>query len=220
MKKGEPKKPYLYVKRALDVLIVVLLAVPALMILVPLYILIKTDDPEHHAFFVQQRPGYKGKVFRMFKLRTMRPVEPGEAAPLYPGAERLTRIGSFLRKTSLDELPQLWNVLVGDMSLIGPRPLLVEFLPLYSPEQMRRHDALPGISGWAQVNGRNALTWDKQFALDVWYVDHISFALDMKILWLTVAEVFGQTGVDAWEDRRAAERDRDDTQDDSPFDRY
>lgn len=218
MQKRERRKPYLYIKRALDIVFAVLLGIPALLFITPLYLAIKIDDPRHNVFFVQERPGYKGKVFRIFKLRTMRPVEAGEIAPRYPGAERLTRIGKFLRRTSLDELPQIWNVLVGDMSFIGPRPLLVEYLPLYSSEQARRHDVLPGISGWAQVNGRNAVTWDAQFAMDVWYVDHISLALDCRIVWLTIAQMIGQRGVDAWEDRHTAE----DTEGDggSPFNRY
>lgn len=209
-----------YGKRALDMCFGLLAAIPASVVVVPLYILIKIDDPEHHAFFVQRRPGYKSRIFRMFKLRTMRPVEPGEVAPTYPGAERLTKIGKFLRRTSLDELPQIWNVLVGEMSFIGPRPLLVEYLPMYSAEQMRRHDVLPGISGWAQVNGRNGVSWEKQFAMDVWYVDHVCFALDCKIIRMTIQEVFRQRGVDAWEDRRAAEVDSDGKAYESPFDRY
>lgn len=207
-----------YVKRALDVFFSVLLGIPTAILLVPLYLLIKIDDPEHHAFFVQKRPGYKGKVFRIFKLRTMRPVEAGEDAPQYPGAERLTKIGKFLRKTSLDELPQLWNVFVGEMSFIGPRPLIVEYLPLYSSEQMRRHDVLPGITGWAQANGRNALRWEKQFELDVWYVDHISFLVDCETLVLTVKQLISQRGDDAWEDRCGAEGDE--PADDSPFNQY
>jgi lipopolysaccharide/colanic/teichoic acid biosynthesis glycosyltransferase len=144
--------------------------------------------------FVQQRPGRGGRPFRLVKLRTMRAAAGPDGRPL-PDAERLTRLGRFLRATSIDELPQLWNVLRGDVSLVGPRPLLVQYLSRYSPEQARRHDVLPGITGWAQVNGRNAISWEDRFALDVWYVDHRSLALDLKILAMTVARVFQRSGI-------------------------
>lgn len=147
-------------------------------------------------FFVQTRPGLHGRLFRMIKFRTMREAVDASGVPL-ADAERLTSLGRFLRGTSLDELPELWNVLRGDMSLVGPRPLLVEYLPLYSPEQARRHEVRPGITGWAQVNGRNALSWEEKFSLDVWYVDNRSLTLDMKILWLTLKTVFSREGVNA-----------------------
>jgi lipopolysaccharide/colanic/teichoic acid biosynthesis glycosyltransferase len=145
-------------------------------------------------FFRQVRPGQGGKLFEVFKFRTMLEARGSDGQPL-PDAQRLTRTGRFLRATSLDELPQLWNVLRGDMSLVGPRPLLVEYLPRYSAEQARRHDVLPGITGWAQVNGRNALDWDERFRLDVWYVDHWSVALDLKILALTLLRVVQRQGI-------------------------
>lgn len=144
--------------------------------------------------FKQTRPGLHGKPFDIYKVRTMRDAVDAKGRPL-PDAERLTSVGKFLRKTSLDELPQLWNVLKGDLSLVGPRPLLMEYLPRYSKEQARRHDVLPGITGWAQVNGRNATEWEERFALDVWYVDNWSPWLDAKILLMTVKSVLFQTGI-------------------------
>jgi lipopolysaccharide/colanic/teichoic acid biosynthesis glycosyltransferase len=144
--------------------------------------------------FRQERPGLHGRPFRMVKFRTMREAIDKQGNPL-PDSERLTRVGQFLRATSLDELPELWNVLRGDMSLVGPRPLLMEYLPLYSPEQARRHDVRPGVTGWAQINGRNALSWEEKFALDVWYVDNRSFLLDVKILLLTVKKVIVREGI-------------------------
>ncbi len=141
-------------------------------------------------FFSQMRAGWKGRPFRLLKFRTMRVGEEADAA-------RLTRLGRFLRKTSLDELPELFHVLAGTMALVGPRPLPVRYLPRYSSEQMRRHDVRPGLTGWAQVHGRNALTWEEKFAFDVWYVDHRSFVLDMRILFMTVATVLGAAGVSA-----------------------
>lgn len=147
-------------------------------------------------FFTQQRPGKNEVIFKLLKFKTMNDQRDANG-DLLPDAERLTAIGKFIRKTSLDELPQLWNVLKGDMSLIGPRPLLVQYLPLYSAEQKRRHLVKPGITGWAQVNGRNAIGWEEKFKLDVWYVDHISLALDIKILFLTVKKVFIREGISA-----------------------
>lgn len=138
--------------------------------------------------FTQIRPGLKGKPFKMIKFRTMR---DGTG----PDHERITKLGHFMRATSLDEFPELINVLKGEMSLVGPRPLLMEYLPLYSPEQSRRHDALPGITGWAQINGRNALSWEEKFKLDVWYVENQSFPLDLRILFLTIYKVFKREGV-------------------------
>ena len=147
-------------------------------------------------FFRQVRPGLHGQPFEMVKFRTMTDAR-GPDGGLLPDAERLTPFGRFLRSTSLDELPELWNVLKGDMSLVGPRPLLMEYLPLYSPEQARRHAVRPGVTGWAQLNGRNAISWEEKFALDTWYVDHQSLLLDMKILWLTVKNVLVREGISA-----------------------
>jgi len=144
--------------------------------------------------FQQVRPGYLGRPFRMYKFRTMRDGFDAAGRPL-PDAERLTPFGKFLRSTSLDELPELWNVLKGEMSLVGPRPLLPEYLPLYTPEQGRRHDVKPGITGWAQVNGRNAIGWEQKLAMDVWYVDHRTFWLDLKILLLTMKKVVLREGI-------------------------
>jgi lipopolysaccharide/colanic/teichoic acid biosynthesis glycosyltransferase len=146
--------------------------------------------------FCQARPGLQGHPFTMVKFRTMTNAR-GADGDLLPDSQRLTAFGRFLRSTSLDELPELWNVLKGDMSLVGPRPLLMEYLPLYTTEQARRHEVRPGITGWAQVNGRNALTWDEKFALDVWYVDNRTFWLDIKILWLTVRKVLLRDGISA-----------------------
>lgn len=144
--------------------------------------------------FRQTRPGLNGKPFLMVKFRTMLNAVDAQGNPL-PDDQRMTRFGSFLRSASLDELPELWNVLKGDMSLVGPRPLLMEYLPLYSPEQARRHDVRPGVTGWAQVNGRNALSWDEKFKLDVWYVDNQSLWLDIKILFMTVKKVLVREGI-------------------------
>jgi len=145
-------------------------------------------------FFRQVRPGKDGKPFEMIKFRTMLDAVDSEGNPL-PDSERMTPFGAFLRSSSLDELPELWNVLKGDMSLVGPRPLLMEYLPLYSPEQYRRHAVRPGVTGWAQVNGRNAISWEDKFKLDVWYVDHQSLWLDIKILLLTVKKVLVKEGI-------------------------
>ena len=144
--------------------------------------------------FRQDRPGLHGRPFEVLKFRTMLDAAGPDGRPL-PDAERLTGLGRFLRRTSLDELPQLWNVLRGDISLVGPRPLLMQYLPRYSPEQARRHEVCPGITGWAQVNGRNALTWEEKFELDVWYVDHWSLALDLRILAMTAWRVLRGAGV-------------------------
>ena len=183
------------VTRPLDILASLL----ALAILLPLtfpialIIRLRLGSP---ILFSQSRLGLHGAPFTLFKFRTMRAPRSGED-PLATDALRLTRLGRFLRSTSIDELPTLWNVLRGDMSLVGPRPLLPEYLPLYTREQMRRHDVKPGITGWAQVNGRNALTWEEKFRLDVWYVDHRSFWLDLKILWMTVWQVIARRNISA-----------------------
>ena len=146
------------------------------------------------AFFTQERPGQYGKIFKVIKFKTMTD-ERDENGDLLPDEKRLTKIGKFIRSTSVDELPQLFNVLKGDMSLIGPRPLLPQYLPLYSKEQARRHEVRPGITGWAQVNGRNAISWTKKFELDVWYVDHCSLWLDIKIIFITLKKVFVREGI-------------------------
>ncbi len=158
-----------------------------------LLILIGMGSP---VLFVQQRPGLKAKPFNIYKFRTML-LTTDKNNELLPDEKRMTALGSFLRKYSLDELPQLFNVLKGDLSLVGPRPLLMEYLPLYSPEQFRRHEIRPGVTGWAQVNGRNAISWEDKFRLDVWYVDNQSFLLDVKILLLTVKKVFFSEGISA-----------------------
>ncbi len=161
--------------------------------LVALCIRVKLGSP---IFFRQQRPGLGGRSFEMLKFRTMTNARDSDGA-LKPDSERLTDFGRWLRATSIDELPELVNVLKGDMSLVGPRPLLMAYLPLYSPQQARRHEVLPGITGWAQVNGRNALTWPQKFELDAWYVENRSFWLDMRILWLTARRVLLREGISA-----------------------
>ena len=145
-------------------------------------------------FFMQERPGKNGKIFKVIKFKTMTD-ERDVDGNLLPDAQRLTKVGRFVRSTSIDELPQLINVLKGDMALIGPRPLLPQYLPLYSKEQARRHEVRPGITGWAQVNGRNAISWTRKFELDVWYVDHCSFLLDLKIIFMTIKKVFVREGI-------------------------
>ena len=164
-----------------------------LIILVAIIIGLKMGRP---ILFSQFRLGRYGKIFQLHKIRTMRELCAQEDM-LASDALRLTRLGRFLRATSLDELPTLWNVLLGDMSLVGPRPLLPDYLPLYSPEQARRMEVKPGVTGWAQVNGRNAISWEEKFRLDVWYVDNRSFLLDMKILWMTVWQVLSRSGITA-----------------------
>lgn len=146
------------------------------------------------AFFTQERPGRRGKIFKVIKFKTMTDERDAEGN-LLPDDVRLTKIGKIVRSLSIDELPQLINVLKGDMALVGPRPLLIKYLPLYSEEQYRRHEVRPGITGWAQVNGRNSISWTKKFELDVWYVDHISFWLDIKIIFLTIKKVFIREGI-------------------------
>jgi len=175
------------------------LAIPALLICAPVMVVIAliirlTMGPG--VFFLQKRPGRYGSPFTLYKFRTMANLGDEQGNPL-PDSARLTRFGKLLRATSLDELPELFNVLKGEMSLVGPRPLLMEYLPLYSREQARRHEVKPGITGWAQVNGRNAIAWEEKFDLDVWYVDHRSVWLDAKILWLTAMRVFRREGISA-----------------------
>ena len=182
-----------YFKRLFDFLI----ALIALLLFSPLFILVTIGlffANQGKPFFFQIRPGKNEKLFRIVKFKTMNDKKDNEGN-LLSDAERLTTIGRFVRKTSLDELPQLFNVLKGDMSLIGPRPLLVQYLPLYNAEQKKRHDVRPGITGWAQVNGRNAISWEQKFAYDVWYVDNCSFLLDIKIIVLTLKKVFVREGI-------------------------
>ena len=183
------------IKRVFDITaaLVALLLLASLLALVAWQIRRKLGSP---VLFRQIRPGLHGRPFEMVKFRTMRDVVDANGQPL-PDDQRLTPFGSWLRSTSLDELPELWNVLKGEMSLVGPRPLLMEYLPLYTPEQARRHEVRPGVTGWAQINGRNALSWDEKFRLDVWYVDHQSLWLDLKILMLTVRKVFVREGISA-----------------------
>jgi sugar transferase EpsL len=180
-------------KRIFDLLVTILglvISLPLLLI-ISLLVWIFLGTP---ILFLQKRPGYKGRPFMTYKFRTMT-ERKGSDGDLLPDSERLPSFGRFLRSTSLDDLPQLWNVLIGEMSLVGPRPLLMRYLDRYTPEQMRRHDVLPGITGWAQIHGRNILDWEEKFRLDVWYVDHRSFWLDIKILFLTPWKVFKREGI-------------------------
>ncbi len=181
-------------KRPLDTVVsatVIILLLPLYMI-ITLILLVKNKG---YPFFIQNRPGRAGRIFRVIKFRTMNDARDREGNYL-PDGERLTTVGRVIRRLSLDELPQLFNVLTGDMSLIGPRPLLVEYLPLYDAFQNRRHEVRPGITGWAQVNGRNAISWEEKFKFDVWYVDNLSFCLDLKIVWLTLKKVVKREGID------------------------
>ena len=183
-----------FVKRLIDFIIVFC----ALMLICPILLLISIGlhfaNKEAGVLFTQERPGKSGKIFKVIKFKTMTDERDADGN-LLPDEKRLTKIGKFIRSTSIDELPQLINVLKGDMALIGPRPLLPQYLPLYSKEQARRHEVRPGITGWAQVNGRNAISWTKKFELDVWYVDHCSFLLDLKIIFLTIKKVFVREGI-------------------------
>ena len=181
------------IKRLLDIgvsVLAVVLFAPVLLV-VAVLVRVKLGSP---VLFTQVRPGLHGRPFRMVKFRTMTDARDA-AGQLRPDAERLPPFGRFLRSSSLDELPEIWNVLVGDMSLVGPRPLLMEYLPLYSKEQRRRHDVRPGITGWAQINGRNAISWAEKFKLDIWYVDHQNFWLDLQIFFLTFAKVASRRGI-------------------------
>jgi len=181
------------VKRTVDVLaaIIGLLVLSPVFLIISLFVMADLGRP---VLFAQQRPGKNGKLFRMYKFRTMRDVVGAHGRQL-PDSERLTKLGRLLRSTSLDELPQLINVLLGHMSLVGPRPLLPQYLDRYTPEQARRHDVKPGITGWAQVNGRNALTWEEKFQLDIWYVDNRGLLLDLRILLMTAAKVLKRDGI-------------------------
>lgn len=184
-----------YGKRLIDLGIAVIVLTILWPVLLGLAMLVRVKQGVP-IFFLQTRPGLHGHPFRLIKFRTMREAFDAQGNPLLD-AERLTRFGRWLRATSLDELPELWNVVKGDMSLVGPRPLLMEYLPLYSAKQARRHEVKPGITGWAQVNGRNSLTWEEKFQLDVWYVEHQSFWLDMRIIALTIKKVLLCEGITA-----------------------
>lgn len=176
-----------------------ILSLIAFIVLFPIFLLvviILSFTNKGNPFFFQYRPGRNEKIFKVIKFKTMN-EKKDKNGNLLPDAKRLTAIGRFVRKTSLDEIPQLLNVIKGDMSLIGPRPLLVEYLPLYNDEEKRRHEVRPGITGWAQVNGRNAISWEQKFEYDVWYVDHLSFALDLKIFFLTIKKVFQGEGINS-----------------------
>lgn len=182
-----------YLKRILDFIISSL----GMLILLPLFLVVTIGlyfANQGKPFFFQKRPGKNGRIFEIIKFKTMNDKKDADGN-LLPDAERLTKIGAFVRKTSLDEIPQLINVIKGQMSLIGPRPLLPEYLNLYNDRQRRRNEVKPGITGWAQVNGRNTISWEQKFEYDVWYVDHISFALDVKILFMTVKKVFVSEGI-------------------------
>jgi lipopolysaccharide/colanic/teichoic acid biosynthesis glycosyltransferase len=183
------------IKRVLDILGAAIGLIVFSPILIVISLMIRRDMGSP-VLFRQTRPGRHGKPFQMIKFRTMRDAIDSYGRPL-PDAERLTKLGRFLRSSSIDELPELWNVLKGEMSLVGPRPLLMEYLPLYSEEQARRHEVRPGVTGWAQVNGRNAISWDEKFALDLWYVDNRSLWLDLKIIWQTIRKVIKRDGISA-----------------------
>lgn len=184
-----------YIKRAIDFTIVlcVLLIIWPFLLIITILLLIFNEGAG--AFFLQERPGYKGKIFKIIKFKTMN-EKKGPDGKLLPDVQRITKFGKLVRDLSIDELPQLFNVLKGDMAIIGPRPLLVQYLPLYSKEQMKRHDVRPGITGWAQCHGRNNLTWTKKFELDVWYVDHISFKVDCEVVWTTIKKVLMRSDID------------------------
>jgi Sugar transferases involved in lipopolysaccharide synthesis len=182
------------IKRFLDIFV----SFFALIVLLPVFLLLTITfffANGGKPFYYQKRPGQKGRIFEVMKFKSMTDKKNSNGV-LLPDEQRVTALGKFIRKTSLDEIPQLINVLKGNMSLIGPRPLLIEYMPLYSKEQARRHDIRPGITGWAQVNGRNSISWTDKFALDVWYVDHVTFLLDIKIIYLTIKKVFIREGID------------------------
>lgn len=183
-----------FFKRLIDFILVLCVLLVIWPILLVITVWLHFANKGAGAFFTQDRPGKNGKIFKVIKYKTMTDERDAEGN-LLPDADRLTKVGRFVRSTSIDELPQLINVLKGDMALIGPRPLLPQYLPLYSPEQARRHEVRPGITGWAQINGRNAISWTKKFEYDVWYVDHCSFLLDLKIVFLTIKKVFIREGI-------------------------
>ena len=183
-----------FVKRFLDfwIALIALLCISPLLIVVTLWLHVANKGAG--AFFCQERPGKDGRIFRIIKYKTMTDERDADGH-LLPDEQRLTKVGRFVRSTSIDELPQLLNVLKGDMALIGPRPLLVQYLPLYSKEQARRHEVRPGISGWAQCHGRNAISWTEKFKLDVWYVDHVSLKTDLTVAWLTIQKVLKRADI-------------------------
>lgn len=183
-----------FFKRLIDFLValVAIICLSPLFLIVTLWLMIANKGAG--AFFLQPRPGKDAKIFKVIKYKTMTDEKDADGQ-LLPDEQRLTRVGRFVRSTSIDELPQLFNVLKGDMALIGPRPLLVKYLPLYSPEQARRHEVRPGITGWAQCHGRNAISWKEKFELDVWYVDHLSFATDLKVIYHTIGTVLNRSGI-------------------------
>jgi undecaprenyl phosphate N,N'-diacetylbacillosamine 1-phosphate transferase len=180
-------------KRPIDILLSLLVLILTSPFFIITYVLLLIQNGGK-AFFYQERPGYKQRPFRIIKFKTMNDKKDADGR-LLPDVDRMTAVGRWVRKLSLDELPQLINVLKGEMSLIGPRPLLFKYIPLYSPEQNRRHDVRPGITGWAQVNGRNSISWTRKFELDVYYVDHVSFTLDFKIFWLTILKILQREGI-------------------------
>ena len=191
--KHKPNLYEKYIKRLLDIILsgLALVILSPVLLITAVLVRVKLGSP---VIFCQPRPGKDEKVFNMYKFRSMTD-ERDENGDLLPDEKRLTKFGRILRSTSLDELPELWCIFAGKMSIVGPRPLLVKYLPLYNEEQKRRHDVLPGLTGWAQVNGRNALSWEDKFRLDVWYVEHVSFLLDLKIIFMTVKKVFCREGI-------------------------
>lgn len=185
-----------FIKRILDFLISLLAIISISPILLVVTVWLHYANKGAGTFFFQERPGKDGKIFKVVKFKTMSD-ERDKYGKLLPDAQRLTKVGKFVRSTSIDELPQLFNVLKGDMSLIGPRPLLVKYLPLYSTEQARRHEVRPGISGWAQCHGRNAISWNEKFKLDVWYVEHCSFWIDLKVIFITIKKVLCRSDINS-----------------------
>lgn len=186
---------YKHTKHIFDFTSALILSLLFLPLMILLIIIIFISN-QYSVFFTQARPGKNGKIFRLVKFKTMTDKRD-ESGNLLPDEKRLTRLGKFMRSTSLDELPQLWNILKGDMSFIGPRPLLVEYLPLYTQKQARRHEVKPGMTGWAQVNGRNRISWKEKFEYDVWYVDNLSLSLDFKIFTMTILKVFKREGINS-----------------------
>lgn len=183
-----------YIKRVLDFVVALLGLIVLSPLLLVVWVWLTIANKGAGAIFTQERPGKDEKIFKLYKFKSMTDERDADGN-LLPDAQRLTKVGRFVRKTSIDELPQLWNVLKGDMSFIGPRPLLVQYLPLYNNKQRRRHEVRPGITGWAQVNGRNAINWEQRFTLDIYYINQVSFCLDLKIFLLTIRKVFVREGI-------------------------